>query len=136
MSESQENTADILGELPAITDPNQFLQGAQQNPGADMGTRVLAEQNQELNATATQMHTVQQDLAQKDQALLSPSHDLEAAQARIKQLEKKVSTSPSTTNLQNQILNRLALALENFKLPNADTRPLSRTPLVPDSAVF
>ncbi|KAI0998629.1 hypothetical protein K3495_g9568 [Podosphaera aphanis] len=137
MSESQENIADILGGLAAITDPDQFLQGVQQNPGAVMGAiRVLAERNQELNATATQMHTVQQDLAQKDQVLLSTSHDLEAAQAKIKQLEKKVSTSSSTTNLQNQILNRLALALENFKLPNAVSTPVTRTTLVPESAVF
>ncbi|KAI0998890.1 hypothetical protein K3495_g9307 [Podosphaera aphanis] len=82
------------------------------------------------------MHTVQQDLAQKYQVLLSTSHDLEAAQARIKQLEKKVSTSSSITNLQNQILNRLALALENFKLSNTVMTPLSPTTLVPDFAVF
>ncbi|KAI0995758.1 hypothetical protein K3495_g12422 [Podosphaera aphanis] len=73
---------------------------------------------------------------QKGQVIFSTANNLEAAQEKIKKLEKKAAPSSTTSNIQTQVLNRLSDALENWNFKQINSSTSSRSTFIPDSAVF
>ncbi|KAI0997774.1 hypothetical protein K3495_g10416 [Podosphaera aphanis] len=79
----------VLNDLVKISDPAQFLQGVQKNPEMVLGAfKSLAERNQGLNNVTNQLEIARQDIAKKDQIIITTANNLGEAQETIRSLEK------------------------------------------------
>ncbi|KAI0998582.1 hypothetical protein K3495_g9614 [Podosphaera aphanis] len=133
---SQEDYINVFNDLVNITDFAQFLQGVQKDPERILSAfKSLAEQNHGFNDVSNQLHTAQQEIAKKDQIIISTANNLGEAQERIKSLEEKANTSSSKTQ-QTEVLRRLANAIES-RQPQKCIQPQQvRSVPVPDTSTF
>ncbi|KAI0996054.1 hypothetical protein K3495_g12127 [Podosphaera aphanis] len=121
MSSPSESIQQFLGSLTEIADSSQFLQGVQQNPDLVLNAvKALAQQNNQLCATAIQLENVQQTLLSRSEELIRATSEFESAQQKIRRLEKKSSSSAN----QSEVLTRLADILDRQQLPASRTATL------------